>query len=166
MGQTSLQVERTILHVDDDPALTRIVGARLRACEYDVAALNDPTLAMKTIIGGAFRVVVLDVAMPKIHGIELLRQIKAHDGGIQVIMLTGLLTMTTVLEAMRAGAEACFFKPVSNIDPLIGAIDQAFRKLDCWWAALDDLSRRRKSGWNDRHDAEAVMTVAASHREP
>jgi len=48
------------------------------------------------------------------------------------------------LQSLRMGAEACLFKPVRDIEPLVGAIDDAFRKLDRWWQALEELSRRRQ----------------------
>ncbi len=144
MGQLRSGIQRTILHVDDDRQLTDIVDARLTSHGYEVTALHDPTKAMDRLVDGAFRVVLLDVAMPGLHGMQLLRQIKAFDGGIQVIILTGLLTMTTVLESMRAGAEACIFKPVTDIEPLLDAISKSFDKLDRWWLTLDELSRRRR----------------------
>ena len=159
MGQRRQRIERTVLHVDDDPAMTQLIAARLKTAGYQVTSLNDPTQAMKQLQGGAFRVVLLDVAMPGVHGMDLLRQIKAYDGGIQVIMLTALTTMTTVLEAMRAGAEACHFKPVKDISPMTDSIEKAFDKLDCWWYALDDLRRRRIS---EQPETEIRKKVAAA----
>jgi phenylacetyl-CoA:acceptor oxidoreductase subunit 2 len=72
------------------------------------------------------RVVLLDIDMPQINGLEALREIKQHDGGIQVIMLTGLVSMNTVLESMRLGAESCLFKPVTDVAPLLDAIEAAW----------------------------------------
>ncbi|MBN1910152.1 MAG: response regulator [Pirellulales bacterium] len=136
---------RTILHVDDDPQMTRLVGEQLNNLGYQVHSLNDPADAMKELIGSQHRVIILDIDMPGMNGLDLLQEIKHHDGGIQVIMLTGVVTLTTVLRSFRLGAEACFFKPLTSIDPLQEALEDVFRKIDRWWAALEDLSHRRHS---------------------
>lgn len=81
--------------------------------------------------------------MPDVNGLEVLHRIKEYDAGIQVIMLSGMVTLSDALQALRGGAEACFFKPVEEIEPLVEAIEGAFRKIDHWWEALRDLTRRK-----------------------
>jgi len=135
---------RSILHIDDDSDSTRLVAQRLKARGYTVDSLNDPGESIGRLIGNRHRVVLLDVDMPEHDGLSLLKEIKLHDGGIQVIMLTGLVTMSNALQSLRWGAEACFFKPLADIDPLAMALEDAFRKLDRWWHTLDDLTRRRR----------------------
>jgi hypothetical protein len=60
-------------------------------------------------------------------------------------MLTSLVTMTTVLQSLRWGAEACFFKPLLDVNPLVEALYDCFRKIDRWWITLEELSRQRKA---------------------
>ena len=136
---------RAVLHVDDDPQFTRAVAARLAIFGFDVRSLNDSRRVVDELARGQNRVVLLDIDMPHFDGLEVLRQIKTYDGGVQVVMLTGIVTMSAVLQSLRMGAEACLFKPVRDIEPLVGAIDDAFRKLDRWWHALEELSRRRQA---------------------
>lgn len=139
-----MNLTRSILHVDDDPQMTRVIDEQLQGRGYEVTSLNDPTEAMKELITGQHRVILLDIDMPGLNGLELLETIKCHDGGVQVIMLTGMVTLTTVLRSLRLGAEACFFKPLPSIDPLVEALEDVFRKNERWWSALDDLSHRRR----------------------
>jgi len=136
---------RSILHIDDDANLLRIVSKKLDLCGYEVHSLVDAKLASRELVTTGARLVLLDIDMPDIDGLTVLKEIKNHDGGIQVIMLTGLISMNTVLQSMRWGAEACVFKPVMEIEPLTTAIDAAFAKIDHWWLALDELNQR-KSG--------------------
>ncbi|MEM9353932.1 MAG: response regulator [Planctomycetota bacterium] len=138
--------DRRILHVDDDPAITKLIAKRLESFGYEVTSVNDPTEAMSELVRGQYRLVILDIDMEDKNGLELLEDIKAHDGGIQVIMLTGLVSVTTVLETLRRGAEACFFKPLDDIEPFVAAVGDTFTKIDRWWGSLNDLVRRRKSG--------------------
>jgi CheY-like chemotaxis protein len=140
-----VSVPKHILHVDDDPIMTALVAETLREEGYRVTSLNDPTLACATLVRGQQRVVLLDIDMPEIDGLQLLRQIKTFDGGIQVVMLTGLVTMSVALRTMQDGAEACLFKPVTDFGPLLDALADCFRKSERWWNTLDELSRRRRS---------------------
>jgi DNA-binding NtrC family response regulator len=139
-----VNLTRSILHVDDDPQITRLVGEQLRSRGYDVTSLNDPTETMKELMTAQHRIIILDIDMPNLNGLDLLQDIKTYDGGVQVIMLTGIVTLTTVLRSLRLGAEACFFKPMPSIDPLVEALEDIFRKNERWWIALDDLSHRKR----------------------
>ena len=133
----------SVLHVDDDPLTTRIVAKHLAKGGYEVTGVNDPREAMKQLMASQNRIIILDIDMPYINGLDLLQEIKSFDGSIQVIMLTRVVTLTTVLKSFRLGAEACFFKPLVTPEPLLESIEDVFRKIDRWWAALEDLSHRR-----------------------
>jgi DNA-binding NtrC family response regulator len=146
-------VNRTILHVDDDPQITRLMGVILQRQGFEVASLNDPTAALGEIIRHGYRIVLLDIDMPGIDGLQLLRRIKEYDGGIQVIMLTGLVTLSNAMATFRGGAEACFFKPLDDVEPLIAALHSTFQKIEHWWQALHNLTRQRRQ-------AEALASAA------
>jgi DNA-binding NtrC family response regulator len=134
---------RMVLHVDDDPAMRHLVERQLAVAGMNVMGIGQPLGAIDALVESQCRVVILDVDMPDMNGLELLAQIKRFDGGIQVIMLTGLVSMDTVLESMRRGAEACLFKPLQDVAELISALEAAFQKADRWWDALADLNQRR-----------------------
>jgi len=144
-GAITVNNQRNILHIDDDHALTEIVAKRLEKHGYTVTSINNPYEGLTEIIRGQHRLVLLDIDMPNKNGIQLLKEIKQYDGGIQVVMLTGLVSVTTVLDSLRAGAEACLFKPVDDLQPLIDSLEDAFKKIDRWWASLNDLMKRRES---------------------
>lgn len=136
-------LKREILHVDDDPQLTRLVAVRLESFDIRTCPLNDPRECMDRLIYDGFRVVLLDIDMPHLGGLQLLEEIKHHDGGIQVIVLTGLVSMSTALRSFRLGAEACLFKPIEDFAPLAEAIGRTFRKIEGWWETLERLSEHR-----------------------
>jgi len=135
--------QKAVLYIDDDPQLTRLVAARLRSQGYQVTPLNDPRMALRELMQNQWRVVLLDIDMPGVNGLDLLREIKSYDGGIQVVMLTGVVSMNTLLQSFRLGAEACLFKPLTNDQPLLDALEDIFRKIERWWDALEELSQRR-----------------------
>lgn len=135
--------QKAILHIDDDPQVTRVVAARLHTHGYEVISLNDSRGALRELMQNQWRVVLLDIDMPGVNGLDLLREIKAYDGGIQVIMLTGVVSMNTLLQSFRFGAEACLFKPLADERPLLEVLKDTFRKIDRWWDTLEELSQRR-----------------------
>ena len=139
-----MRPEREILHVDDDPQFTRLVSKRLEIFGYNVISVNDPSEAISNLIHQNRRVVLLDIEMPGRNGLDVLKEIKKYDGGIQVIMLTGLVTVSSVLESLRLGAEAIFFKPLDDIDQLNESLERSFEKIDLWWSALNELSARKR----------------------
>jgi DNA-binding NtrC family response regulator len=140
-----VNIPRSLLHVDDDPQCTQLTTALLEPYGFQVTAINDPREVIQRIPKIRERVMLLDIDMPRINGLDLLKEIKAYDGGILVVMLSGIVTQTTVFQSLRLGAEACFFKPLTDVEPLADALADCFRKLDRWWHTLDELVRRRKS---------------------
>lgn len=134
-----------VLHVDDDASVTRLVVKLLAKEGYRVTSLNDPTQAVDAVVSENFRVVILDMDMPDLDGLRLLEQVKRHDGGIQVIMLTGVVTTTAALESMRLGANDCLFKPLAEgIEPA-AAVEDAFERIERWRSRLTYLAERRKA---------------------
>jgi DNA-binding response OmpR family regulator len=137
--------KKAILHVDDDPQFTRLVAHRLSALGYEVVSLHDPLQTLQVLNESHHRLVLLDIEMPQINGLDLLRKIKTEIGGTQVIMLTGLVSLQTMLQSYRWGAEFYVFKPLESMQPLVEAIEAVFRKIDHWWAALERLGKERRA---------------------
>lgn len=155
-------VKRELLHVDDDPQFTRLVAARLKSFGIRSCPLDDPRECMDRLIHDGYRVVLLDIDMPHVGGLQLLEEIKRHDGGIQVIVLTGLVTMSTALRSLRLGAEACLFKPVEDFAPLVDAIERTFRKIESWWETLERLSEHRHAEANGVSSPSCGFAAGAS----
>jgi DNA-binding NtrC family response regulator len=148
---------RTILHIDDDPAVLRLVKGKLSQHGYEVVSSTDPTGIEDLLLTSNARICLLDISMPQADGIEVLKQIKLHDGGIQVIMLTGLVSMNSVLDSLRNGAEALYFKPILNFDPLLEMLQDSFRKTDRWRKTLEELRIRRAQMIAPQYDADQAV---------
>jgi DNA-binding NtrC family response regulator len=86
--------------------------------------------------------VILDIDMPEKSGLSLLEDIKAVDGSIQVIMLTGMVSMATIFRATQLGAEECLFKPISDLNEIGDAADRAYEKMLRWWRTLREWKLR------------------------
>src|SRR6056297_2061768 len=119
-----------VLVVDDEEQFVQQLAERLRLREYDVTTAFNGEEALDTIKHYIFDVVILDVAMPGIDGIETLRGIKKIKPLTEVIMLTGHATVESAIEGMKLGAFDYLLKPTST-DSLTDKVNKAHaRKAD------------------------------------
>jgi two-component system response regulator HydG len=117
---------RKILVVDDDSDLRLSVASALTEGQYQVDQASDGEEAVTRVKAGQYDLVLMDVNMPKMTGIEALKEIKAHDPSIMVIILTAFSNIRDAVEATRLGAYNYLEKPIKS-DNLVYMIDLAFK---------------------------------------
>src|SRR5262245_44425418 len=103
----------SILVVDDDPDVCEYLQDFLSSEGYSVTVLNDPTRTLDRMKEEEFHVVVLDLMMPKLSGIDLLGQIRAADDDIAIIILTGYPSLETATSSIEHDVSAYIRKPFS-----------------------------------------------------
>ncbi len=113
-----------VLLVDDETAFSTPLAKRLTRRGMDVSTAEDGTDAFAMLETGQIDVVVLDLLMPGINGMQVLKVIKKQFSQVQVIILTGNGRMSDGLKALAAGAYNFLFKPV-EIDVLAKLIEEA-----------------------------------------
>lgn len=116
-----------VLLVDDEVQFVDTLGQRLRLRELKVDIVYDGPQALDFIRKTEPDVIVLDLKMPGLHGIEVLREIKAKMPQIQVIILTGHGTDKDEEEARKLGGFDFLHKP-AEIDLLVAKIKEAFQE--------------------------------------
>ncbi|AZZ49322.1 DNA-binding response regulator [Rathayibacter rathayi] len=99
-----------ILVVDDDAALAEMIGIVLRADGYDVSFCADGSGALEAFRRGRPNLVLLDLMLPGIDGIEVCRAIRA-ESGVPVIMLTAKSDTSDVVQGLESGADDYMVKP-------------------------------------------------------
>lgn len=100
-----------ILVVDDDQDVCEYLQDFLTSEGYQVKIVNDPTQALENMRQDEFHVVVLDIMMPKLNGIDLLTQIRQTDDDIAVIILTGYPSLETATSSIEHDVSAYIRKP-------------------------------------------------------
>lgn len=115
-----------ILVVDDDKDLRLSVTSALKEAGYATDEACDGEDAVTKIKAGSFDAVLMDVNMPRMTGIEALREIKTHDASIMVMILTAFSNIRDAVEATKLGAYNYLEKPVKS-DNLVYMIDKAFK---------------------------------------
>ncbi len=114
----------TILLIDDDESLRRVTEFTLREDGYTVLTAADGRAAMETFSSSPVDLVVTDVRMPEMDGMELLTRLKAMHPDLPVVLLTAHGTISAAVDAMKLGAADYLTKPYSR-DQLRASIRKA-----------------------------------------
>lgn len=104
--------EIRVLLVDDEKDFADILAKRLDVRDFNVACVYTGEEALKLIQSEEYDLVLLDVMMPGRSGLDILKEIKAYDPMIPIIMLTGHARVNTAIEGIELGAYDYLIKPV------------------------------------------------------
>lgn len=121
------QEELKILVIDDDPSIRNMLAIVLKKNGYDVTSKESGKTGLEKLKKESFDLIISDIKMPDINGIELLKKIKAINPEIPVIMITAFASANDAVEAMKLGAEDYVTKPF-NLDELKIIINRAIYK--------------------------------------
>jgi DNA-binding response OmpR family regulator len=110
-----------ILIVDDEPVIRRFLTRVLEDAEYDVQVASNGQAALEALQQEHFDLLLTDIKMDRMNGVELLRAARDLDDELAIILLTGHATIDSAVEAIRHGAVNYLLKPVKN-DELVDAI--------------------------------------------
>jgi len=131
-----------ILVVDDDPEICKLLIMSLSPLGYEVTSANDGFQALEKIEAERFNVVILDILLPHLNGIEVLKRIREQGLEMEVIVLTAYASLKTAIEAVRLGAYDYITKPCKG-EVIRSTVRRALEKqhLAARLAAVYDLSR-------------------------
>ncbi len=116
-----------VLIVDDEADFLETIVKRLRARDIDVSGVESGYRALEALDSSPPDVIILDVKMPGMDGIETLREIKKKKPLTEVIMLTGHASVETGIQGMQLGAFDYLMKPIA-LDELLEKVRQAYER--------------------------------------
>jgi len=116
-----------VLIVDDEEDFLETILKRLKARNIDVTGALSGVKALSMMDDQDFDVVILDVKMPVMDGIETLREMKKKKPRMEVIMLTGHASVESGIQGMQLGAFDYVMKPVA-LDELLEKMRQAYER--------------------------------------
>jgi DNA-binding NtrC family response regulator len=102
-----------ILAIDDDPGMLRFYKATLANEDVRVESSTDPLHGVELVESLNPDLILLDLTMPGIDGVEALRRIRLHDPEARVVMITGDYSIESAIKAIQAGATDYVCKPIS-----------------------------------------------------
>ena len=120
---TSSADRRTVLVVDDDDMFRERVVRALQARGLDAGGARDYDEAMAAARAESPELALVDLRLPGRSGLDLVRDLKAHDATTRVVVLTGYGSIATAVESVRLGATTYLTKPV-DADQIVAAFDR------------------------------------------
>jgi len=130
----------TILIVDDDPALRRALSDRLRSWGHSTESAADGPEALELAARREFDLLLLDLSMPGMQGMDVLRRLREEEYPAEVVVLTSYGSVESVVEAMKAGATDFLTKP-ADFELIRNTVERT-------------LERRRMRSWRRAVEAE------------
>jgi DNA-binding NtrC family response regulator len=124
--------------IDDDPAMVRLLTSIIRRSfhhDIEMQPYSDPTLALDCLEQELIDIVVSDLEMPEINGLEILRLAKRRNPCAQVLLVTGHSSVNALLEALEHGASDYLLKPVDEAS-FLHLIGDALARVSRWREAL------------------------------
>jgi len=116
-----------VLIIDDDPDLARLVSRPLQRAGIEARCYESGEEGLAALEAEAFDVVVCDVCMPGLDGVEVCRRVRDNHRGLPVVLMTAYASFTVVSGAMRAGAVDILLKPF-GADVMRAAIEEALSR--------------------------------------
>ena len=117
---------KTVLIVEDEQSMQRALKNKLEHAGYVVLAANDGEEAIDALRSSKPDLVLLDLIMPKLDGISVLRQMKSDDAlrGVPVVILTNLSSGDKVAEAMQLGTFDFLVKANYSLDDVLKKVNE------------------------------------------
>lgn len=116
----------SVLVVEDEALLRRVLSINLRGHGYDVRPVPDGTSALTALLAEALDLVILDLGLPDMDGVEVVRRIR-HNSGVPIIILSARDTQTEKVKALDAGADDYVAKPF-GMDELVARVRANLRR--------------------------------------
>ena len=120
-------ITSSILLIDDEPVIVASLARDLECKEYAVGKAGSGKEALQLLSEVAYDLVITDLVMPEMNGLEVLRSVKAASPDTGVFILTGYGDMNSAIDALRLGADDYLIKPC-NPDELLLRIDRYMEK--------------------------------------
>jgi len=124
-----IKIPTHVLLVDDEPDFVEMLALRLNEMGEKVSTADSGRACLKTLSQKPIDVVILDIKMPGMDGIETLREIKNAHPLVEVIMLTGHGTTDSAVAGMRLGAFDYLMKP-ADFEELLTKLNNARERKD------------------------------------
>ncbi|MCK4460273.1 MAG: sigma-54-dependent Fis family transcriptional regulator [candidate division Zixibacteria bacterium] len=148
-----------ILLADDDAALLRVIQFKLKQRGYDVTAVSDGEQALQALKESRYDLLLSDMRMPKLDGLELLEEARQVQPDLEIILITAYATVSQAIEAVKLGAFDYLTKPFED-GQLFVAIDKALK-----FRQLQDENRYLRGQLSGRQYLDGIVGVSRPFKQ-
>jgi len=120
-------MSRRILVIEDDKDIAHLVELHLRDLEYEVTVANDGTTGLESALSKPFDLIILDLLLPGVDGMEICRRLRARPSYTPILMLTSRSSEVDRVLGLEMGADDYLTKPFS-IPELLARVKALFRR--------------------------------------
>ncbi len=116
-----------ILILDDEASILEILGQYLEESGYECRATTSALKALELLSQGGFALLITDLRMPEMHGIDVVKRARECTADLAVIVVTAMMEVNSAIEALRAGADDYLLKPF-NLGEISLSVDKALER--------------------------------------
>ena len=155
-----------VLIVDDEIEILEIFK-HIFSKDYEVFTAKNAKEALKIVKKDYPQVVITDIKMPGMSGVELLKEVKEFSSSTEVIIMTGYASLETSIDALRWGAFDYLLKPFDTIDKVRSVINRALDKIRITSEAIDKRETlvRRAFELSSLYDISKAVSNFASYKD-
>jgi len=158
-------VTRRILVVEDNTDIAQLVALHLRDLECEVTVAADGATGFELASAGGWDLIILDLMLPRMEGLELCRRLRAGDSYTPILMLTAKSSEIDRVVGLEMGADDYLTKPFS-IRELIARVKAIFRRLEALGPGAGDSAGQRIEAGDMAIDPDKrQVTIAGAHVE-
>ena len=132
-----------ILIVDDELEIRNLLTRHFTFEDYSILEAADGREALDILENNKVDVVISDIVMPRMSGVEMLEIISTEYPMIRTVMMTGYVTQTHLLKCMQFHAETVIYKPINDLQEIEDAVNNAFLSLNRWKNKLKILKEMK-----------------------
>lgn len=121
-----------IIIVDDDKDILNVLETHCELMGYEVTICDDPLEALEKIKLEKFHIALLDINMPKMTGVELLKKIHDFKPTVQVVMITAFTTAEKTIDCWENGATDYILKPFADLEQIGTIINMTSERIGRW----------------------------------
>ncbi len=139
--------DKRVLIIDDEPLIRHAMADYLAECEYQTATASDGAEGLARARAESFDIVLVDLRMPRVDGLEVIAHLKAEQPALPVVVVSGTGVLGDAIEAMRRGAWDYITKPIHDMDEVAVVIERVVDKArliaerDRYQRELEQLNR-------------------------
>ncbi|MCM8538718.1 MAG: response regulator [Lentisphaeraceae bacterium] len=135
----SQELVANLLIVDDEVEIREMLARHFSFEDYNVFQAEDGLEALEILNSNKIDLIISDIVMPRMSGVELLEIVHKEFPMIRVNMITGYVTQSNLLMCMRNHADNIIYKPLEDLQELEDSVKRSLEAINRWKSKLKEL---------------------------